>query len=155
MRNYAKYLCKRGRLGHYVNLEQFDTSKPERPPSIFITSPDPSNAHHPTNGSNNTILQDMLGRSPLTVQTQNLTRSELNPHGSRPNSSLGLSYSPTSIISDDESNSLYSPHTPRHLSSHQGRITDTVDPPTPQPSANHQHDQPFNFVHSLDTLSHR
>ncbi|CEI97114.1 Putative Winged helix DNA-binding domain-containing protein (Fragment) [Rhizopus microsporus] len=121
-----------GQLPAELNLDQVER---KQPPSIFITSHDPS-SNQPSHDS---LLNDMLHRSPLTVQTQNLpfsTRS-LSPF----RSPLPPSPSPSMLISDDEldaASSLYSPnspHTPRQSSSSQN----------PYPS----------FMNSLDPLSHQ
>ncbi|KAG1173995.1 hypothetical protein G6F71_005248 [Rhizopus microsporus] len=121
-----------GQLPSELNLDQVER---KQPPSIFITSHDPS-SNQPSHDS---LLNDMLHRSPLTVQTQNLpfsTRS-LSPF----RSPLPPSPSPSMLISDDEldaASSLYSPnspHTPRQSSSSQN----------PYPS----------FMNSLDPLSHQ
>ncbi|KAI9485037.1 HSF-type DNA-binding-domain-containing protein [Zychaea mexicana] len=226
MKNMANYISQHngGQLPSELNIDQFDigtpttnaatpTTKQERPPSIFITSPDPS-TNTPHSGSGSDLLHDVFGtsRSPLSVQTHNLhhqhTRPDVAPPPSTsraPMTSLGPfgnhlppSPSPSSLISDDESNSLYSPspHTPHHHHHHHhhhqqqqqqqqhqhqqhqqhphtsqaqqttataapsnthnaSRLSDALDPPTPQPT-NHEHSNaPFAFVNPLDPLSHR
>lgn len=146
-----------GQLPSGFNIDQFiDGSKQERPPSIFITSPETN-----TNNAND-VLHDVFGavsRSPLSVQTQNLhhTRPDLAPPSSnRFGTHLPPSPSPTSLISDDESSSLYSPHSP-HSPHPPNHHSSALDPPTPQPqaSSHDQHQASFTFVNSLDPLSHR
>ncbi|KAI9320860.1 HSF-type DNA-binding-domain-containing protein [Dichotomocladium elegans] len=157
IKNMAQYISQQngGHLPAELDVDQFDASKQERPPSIFITSPDTTAAN------TNDVLQDVLNavsRGPLSVQTQNLhhTRPDLAPPaGARFGTHLPPSPSPTSLISDDESSSLYShsphsPHPPIHPS--------VLDPPTPRASSHphsHQNNPPFTFVNSLDPLSHR
>ncbi|KAJ8663406.1 hypothetical protein O0I10_000645 [Lichtheimia ornata] len=164
MKNMAQYISQQngGQLPSGFNIDQFiDGSKQERPPSIFITSPETNN------NNTNDVLHDVFGgvsRSPLSVQTQNLhhhhhqhARPDLAPPSSnRFGTHLPPSPSPTSLISDDESSSLYSPHSPHspHPPTHH---SSSLDPPTPQPqaSSHDQHQASFTFVNSLDPLSHR
>ncbi|KAG2214478.1 hypothetical protein INT45_010946 [Circinella minor] len=159
MKNMANYISQHngGQLPSELNIDHFDmntstttsnttttttttsgisSSKQERPPSIFITSPDPSTANGPHSGSGTSdLINDVFGsRSPLSVQTHNLhhnqhqhqqTRPDLAPpHSStsRTNTTMASlgpfgnhlppSPGPSSLISDDESSSLYSPHSP-------------------------------------------
>ncbi|KAL7335312.1 hypothetical protein PS15p_200804 [Mucor circinelloides] len=125
-------------LQHH-QIDQYEYKQQEKPPSIFVTSHDPSN---------NSVLDDMFGvsRSPLTVQTQNLSgnnRMSLGPYGNQ----LPPSPSPSMLVSDDEldnASSLYSPnspHTPRHHS-------------TSSTSANNQSSY-SSYMSPLDPLSHR
>lgn len=126
------------------SMDQYEVPKlhhpQEKPPSIFITSHDPS-----SNSTNGQLLDDMFGvsRSPLTVQTQNLHSSNrsnmsLGPFGNQ----MPPSPSPSMLVSDDEldnASSLYSPnspHTPRHANT----------------SINHNYSS---YVSPLDPLSHR
>lgn len=161
-----------GHLPPELNIDQFDYSKQDRPPSIFVTSHDHNNSND-NNSTNDTshLLHDVFApsRSPLSIQTQNLlprSRPDLAPpSAARSHRSLGAfgthlppSPSPSSMVSDDESNSLYSPHsphTPRHqlqASSSTNRLTHSIDPSTPQPAHN---DASFGFLDSLDSVSHR
>lgn len=151
-------------------------SQEPAPPSIFITSPDPSSSatshpssspahdmlHHPSSPNHNLLMQRS---SPLTVQTHNLSPHEAlagHSHHS-PISPLALtpfsttSTSPSPMLSDDEC-SLYSPHSPHtpitqsHSHSHQGqRLSSSLDPSTPSSSSTGAADHsisvpPFPFV---------
>ncbi|KAI8647667.1 HSF-type DNA-binding-domain-containing protein [Parasitella parasitica] len=121
-------------------IEQYEYKQHEKPPSIFVTSHDPSN---------NNILDDMFGvsRSPLTVQTQNLegsSRMSLGPYGHQ----LPPSPSPSMLISDDEldnSSSLYSPNSP-HTPRHHATATTTT---------NSHRNSYSSYMSPLDPLSHR
>lgn len=87
-------------MTNYLEQQQHEHETKHKPPSIFVTSPQP-------------LLNEMLHRSSLSVQTQDLTDNRLGfPNPPSP--------SPSMLISDDEldaASSLYSPnspHTPRH-----------------------------------------
>ncbi|KAI8147336.1 HSF-type DNA-binding-domain-containing protein [Fennellomyces sp. T-0311] len=138
-------------------------------PSIFITSPD-----HTADTTTSNMFMQQHARSPLTVQTQNLS-----PHHQRypsastltsPISPLALSpfgmsssSSPSPMVSDDDA-SLYSPHSPHTPRSQASASMLAVDPPTPRPSGsitsssggNADATSPYTFViNPLDSLSHR
>ncbi|KAI9268025.1 HSF-type DNA-binding-domain-containing protein [Phascolomyces articulosus] len=161
-------------------------------PSIFITSPD-----HPldtTNASSSHAIHAAAAatgqmfvqssspsRSPLTVQTQNLspyTHHQRHPSTSSlssPISPLALSpfgmSSPSPMVSDDDS-SLYSPHSPNTPRSQASTSMLVVDQPiTPRPSGSISSssssgagvvtsdgtdaNNPYTFViNPLDSLSH-
>jgi hypothetical protein len=125
-----------GQIPSELNLDQYEFSKQEKPPSIFITSHDPSGQHG--------ILDDVfsVSRSPLTVQTQNLqchprTSMSLGPYGNQ----LPPSPSPSMLVSDDDmdgSSSLYSPNSPH----------------TPSHSRSNSRSS-YSYMNPLDPLSHR
>ncbi|KAG0165507.1 hypothetical protein DFQ30_008367 [Apophysomyces sp. BC1015] len=175
MKNMMHYIMQQngGQLPPEINFDQFDMPKHERePPSIFITSHDPTRT--PTSSA---MLQNLYAqhqRTPLTVQTQNITSHHQHstfapPSNSQSSSSLSPmatygntippSPSPSMMVSDDDSSlySPHSPHTPRHSLSHSAaQLTDTMDAPTPQPSnGDDQSSASFGFVNPLDALSHR
>lgn len=137
-------------------LHQFEMSfhhpheQQEKPPSIFVTSHEPS--------SNNTLIQDVLNdNSPLTVHTQNLNcYSNNNNHSSSRLSvssygnNLPPSPSPSMLLSDDEldnAGSLYSPnspHTPRHYLNANNNST----------NYHSQNNNYNNCLSPIDSLSH-
>ncbi|CAO3689063.1 unnamed protein product [Umbelopsis ramanniana] len=137
-----------------LNFENFELkADPERPPPIFITSPDsqptgnmlqnlyfnsmPSDSHSSSSSLSHHTPQ--RPSTPLTVQTHNLVRSphhhnanlnitipsnfminDMQSNSISPNSlsayhntnTLPPSPSPSSLMSDDDASSLYSPHSP-------------------------------------------
>ncbi|KAI7904254.1 HSF-type DNA-binding-domain-containing protein [Cokeromyces recurvatus] len=143
------------------NTKQPLTIQQEKPPSIFITS------HDPTSTNNHPLLDDIFNvttRSPLTVQTQNLhcsnnnnnnnnrsTLSSLGPYGNQ----LPPSPSPSMLVSDDEldnTSSLYSPnspHTPRH-STHSATTHTNTHTNTNNTTTNTS----YAYISTLDPLSH-
>lgn len=132
MKSMMNYISQQNGGQLPTELCQYEPPKQEKPPSIFITSHDPSS------------LDDMFGvsRSPLTVQTQNLSggRSSLGPYGNQ----LPPSPSPSMLVSDDEldnASSLYSPNSP-HTPRHHNTNTNT----------NHNYSS---YMTPLDPLSHR
>ncbi|KAI8885221.1 hypothetical protein K501DRAFT_246341 [Backusella circina FSU 941] len=138
MKNMMNYISQQngGQIPSELNLDQYDFSKQDKPPSIFITSHDPSGQPG--------ILDDVFGvsRSPLTVQTQNLqchprSSMSLGPYGNQ----LPPSPSPSMLVSDDDmdgSSSLYSPNSPH----------------TPSHSRSNSRSS-YSYVNPLDPLSHR
>lgn len=138
-----------------LNFESYELkADPERPPPIFITSPDsaqtgsmlqnlyfnaiPSDTPHHPNSPALSHHTPTRPHTPLTVQTQNLARSQhhqgnlnitipsnylmndMQNNNISPNSlsayhntnTLPPSPSPSSLMSDDDASSLYSPHSP-------------------------------------------
>ncbi|KAF7727612.1 hypothetical protein EC973_007373 [Apophysomyces ossiformis] len=161
-----------GQLPPEINFEQFDIPKHERePPSIFITSHDPTQT-----AASSAMMQNLYAphqRAPLTVQTHNLTphhhanfaplsnnhsSSSLSPMTTYGNT-IPPSPSSSTMVSDDESSlySPHSPHTPRHPLSHSApQLTDTMEITTSQPSnSDNQLSTSFGLVNPLDALSHR
>ncbi|KAL1929681.1 hypothetical protein VTP01DRAFT_1819 [Rhizomucor pusillus] len=183
MKDMAQYISQHngGHLPPELNIEQFDHSKQDRPPSIFVTSHDHGNNAAATTDATH-LLHDVFApsRGSLSIQTQNLLpsrspRPDLAPPSaatsrSHHHGSLGTfgthlppSPSPSTMVSDDESNSLYSPHsphTPQHqlqqqASSSNNRLTQAIDPSTPQPAPHNDASTSFGFLESLDSSSHR
>lgn len=137
-----------------LNFDNYELkADPERPPPIFITSPDSAPTgnmlqnlyfnnlppdHHPSSPALS-HHSPQRPSTPLTVQTHNLVRSPHHQHANlnitipsnylindmqsnsiSPNSlsayhntnTLPPSPSPSSLMSDDDASSLYSPHSP-------------------------------------------
>ncbi|KAF7727535.1 hypothetical protein EC973_007423 [Apophysomyces ossiformis] len=153
VQNMMQYIARNngGQLPPELNIDHFSSmSKPETPPSIFVTS------HH----GNNDLLTGMFAQSrPSSLHVSNQSRSDvhhrsplLGPYTNH----LVSSPSASSLVSDDESASLYSlnsPHTPHHTRSHSNgsQLTDSLGPTTGAESSPAQ----FAFVHPVDPLSHR
>lgn len=136
---------------------EVDIDVSEQPPSIFITSPDHSTV--PSTTSTAATSSDVYP-SPLSIQTQNLQRTDLALPSScvnRTSSYLGPflppSPSPSSMLSDDEANSLYSPRSPRTpLQSQQSSSSSN----TSRLATSHdQQPASFTFANPFDPLSHR
>ncbi|KAL0085943.1 HSF-type DNA-binding-domain-containing protein [Phycomyces blakesleeanus] len=172
MKSMIQYITQRngGQLPlELQSINQYTTSRAteERPPSIFVTSHDPTSSN---DGSN--MLHDMylVSRAPLSVQTQGLQQAPTLCSGNRSPLTLGPygtplppSPSPSTMISDDEldaSSPLYSPnspYTPSHSRSHSSssHYTNSLKPSSAHtPSRSESSSSNFSFSNPLDPLSH-